>query len=221
MDPQKENDTEHQAASPQTGSPESSASAGGSQAHESSDVAPTDFGQHTQNYIEAYHATAEWIRFADAKAAVILTVGGAMGGLLIPTVQKIVTNSDETVHLFPYWQAVTVSLFILYILFLLVSGVYAFLCINPLRKKGKHPALEYCDHFHPAAISARYGNDEIQEFTQNCQKMGHDGLLDEVQAALLFDAHISTSKYDKVKNSLRTFAISVFFGFAYYLVLQL
>ena len=31
----------------------------------------------TENYIETYHAISEWIRFADAKAGVILTVGAA------------------------------------------------------------------------------------------------------------------------------------------------
>ncbi|MEL6110715.1 MAG: hypothetical protein AAFU85_32310, partial [Planctomycetota bacterium] len=37
----------------------------------------------TTDLIEGYHATAEWIRFADAKAAVVLTVGAAVSGLVV------------------------------------------------------------------------------------------------------------------------------------------
>lgn len=185
------------------------------------DSATPDIGQHTQNYIEAYHATSEWIRFADAKAAVILTVGGAMGGFLVPTVQKALSGPHaDAEHLVPYWQIVVVILFVLYVVFLMMSGIYAFLCINPLRHRGVHPALEHCDHFHPAAISARYQMDDLDPFYRNCEQNGVDGLLKEVQAALLLDSHISTRKYDKVKKSLKFFAASVFFGFVYFLMLQ-
>ena len=51
--------------------------------------------QGTENYIETYHAISEWIRFADAKAAVVLTVGGAMAGFLVPTVHKIIADTEE------------------------------------------------------------------------------------------------------------------------------
>lgn len=190
-------------------------------ASDSAELTFEELSQHTQNYIEAYHATSEWIRFADAKAAVILTVGGAMGGLLVPTVQKVVSAQHaDAEHLVPFWQVVVVILFVFYIVLLLVAGVYAFLCINPLRHRGVHPALDHCDHFHPAAISARYKKTDVELFVRDCKENGIEGLLDEVQAALLLDSYISSSKYDKVKKSLKCFAISVFFGFAYFLVLQ-
>ena len=96
----------------------------------------SDLGQHTQNYIEAYHATAEWIRFADAKAAVILTVGGALAGFLIPTIHSTLDAENQVTHWIPYWRLTVVSMFVAYVVFFLLSGVYAFLCINPLRKKG-------------------------------------------------------------------------------------
>ena len=51
--------------------------------------------QGTENFIETYHAISEWIRFADAKAAVILTVGGALAGFLIPTVQAIISDPES------------------------------------------------------------------------------------------------------------------------------
>ena len=179
-----------------------------------------DVGQYTQNYIEAYHAVAEWIRFADAKAAVILTVGGAMAGLLIPTIHNVVGALSDAEHLVPFWQTITISLFVLYILFFLLSGIYAFLCINPFRQRGRHPALDHCDHFHPAAIASRYKRNDCELFIKNCKANGEAELLNEVLAAILLDSHISTRKYDFVKISLKLFATSVFFGFAYFLVLQ-
>ena len=188
---------------------------------ESPVISADEIGQHTQNYIEAYHATAEWIRFADAKAAVILTVGGAMSGLLIPTIHRIVDQQDGNVeHWIPFWQTIIVSLFVLYVVFFLLSGIYAFLCINPFREQGRHPALDHCDHFHPAAIASKYRRSDFDEFMKNCKSNGQSALLDEVLAALLLDSHISTKKYDYVKMSLKLFATSVFFGFVYFLVLQ-
>lgn len=38
----------------------------------------------TEILVENYQIIAEWIRFADAKAAVTLTVNGVLLGLLIP-----------------------------------------------------------------------------------------------------------------------------------------
>ena len=180
-----------------------------------------EVGQFTQNYIEAYHATSEWIRFADAKAAVILTVGGAVAGLLVPTIHSAISGDKaQAEHLIPAWQPTVLILFTLFIIFLLLSGVFAFLCINPLRKKGRHPSIEHCSHFHPAAISARYEMQEVQRFIADCDATGEVGLLREVQAGLLLDAHISTQKYNKVKYSLRLFSTSMVFGFLYFLFLQ-
>jgi hypothetical protein len=41
----------------------------------------------TENLVATYDTVAEWIRFADAKAAVVLTVVGAIAGTLIPTLR--------------------------------------------------------------------------------------------------------------------------------------
>ena len=178
--------------------------------------------QDTENFIETYHAISEWIRFADAKAAVILTVGGAMAGFLIPTIHKIIEVPEEPVaHLLPYWKETCIALFSLYIIFFLLSGVAAFLCINPLTRKGKHPSLDHCQHFHPAAISARYGDESVEEFVHDCETIGAIAIKREVQAAILIDSHISSAKYKRVKRSLQYFAVSVFFGFVYFLTAQL
>ena len=41
----------------------------------------------TENLVATYDTVAEWIRFADAKAAVVLSVVGAIAGTLIPTLR--------------------------------------------------------------------------------------------------------------------------------------
>lgn len=176
--------------------------------------------QGTENFIETYHAISEWIRFADAKAAVILTVGGALAGFLIPTVQKVIESTPDEAHLIPVWKTVCLVLFGLYIFFLLTSGVFAFQCINPLRKKGRHPSLKFCQHFHPAAISAAYTDDEVERFVSDCDQIGSTALQREVQAAILLDSHISSVKYNRVRYSLIQFAMSVFFGFSYFILTQ-
>ena len=125
------------------------------------------------------------------------------------------------------WYAISVAwpgcliLFGLYVLFFLISGIYSFLCINPLRRKGRHPSLDYCSHFHPAAVSNAYAIDDVKEFIDDCEQVGPVALKREVQAAILLDSHISTAKYKRVRVSLICFGISAFFGFVYFLLAQL
>lgn len=181
----------------------------------------TSAEQSTENYIETYHAVSEWIRFADAKAAVILTVGGALAGFLTPSIHKVIADPPDAQHLVPYWQVICFALFGIYILFFLLSGVYAFLCISPIRNKGKHPSLDFCDHFHPAAIASKYSLEEVQKFVDDCKDIGAESLKREVQAAVLIDSHVSSKKYARVRAALQLFGVSAIFGFVYFLMAQL
>lgn len=62
----------------------------------------------TANLIEGYHVIAEWIRFADAKAAVVLTVGGAIAGLVIPTLKSYL-DEDSALHPTVWWTTMVSS----------------------------------------------------------------------------------------------------------------
>ncbi len=174
----------------------------------------------TANIIEAYHAVAEWIRFADAKSGVVLTVSAALAGILIPTIRPII-DDPEGIHLIPMWKAAALSFFALFLIFLILSGVAAFRCINPFRLRGKHPSLERCSHFHPAAISDNYKIDQEQEFVRDCNQGGVVKFREEVLTALLIDSHISNSKYQRVSSAIHWFTISVAFAFLYLLTIQL
>jgi hypothetical protein len=172
-----------------------------------------------ENSIEIYKITAEWIRFADAKAAVVLTVGGGLASVLIP-------------HLKPYLEAVSkgealawlkpgvLSCFGLWIIILALSAFYAFRCIVPYRLRGKHPALDFCQHFHSAAISVAYKADELERFFDTYRRLGHEKMLREVTAGLLLDSHISSSKYFHVTTSIKLLAFSSIFGFLFLLLSQ-
>jgi hypothetical protein len=172
-----------------------------------------------ENSIEIYKITADWIRFADAKAAVILTAGGVLAGVLIP-------------HLKPYLEAVrkgealawlepgVLACFGLWLGVLLLSAFYAFRCIVPFRQKGMHPALDFCKHFHSAAISVAYGADEQERFFETYRRLGHDKMLREVMSGLLIDAHISSSKYAFVTAAVKLLAVSSFFGFLFLFLSQ-
>jgi len=64
----------------------------------------------SENFIETYRLIAEWIRFADTKAAATLTVNGVLLGLLVPTLKTYtaVTNA----HLASWWTPLVVVLFL-------------------------------------------------------------------------------------------------------------
>lgn len=168
-----------------------------------------------EELIDTYNAIAEWIRFADAKAAVVLTAGGALASVLIPTLKPYIAEFEAGQRLGDWWLYIVVGMFLLWLLLLTLSSVSAFRCIMPLRRKGQHPALGTCQHFHPAAISAAYTIDQVDDFRKKYAQLGADGFRQEVVSGVLIDAHISSAKYGRVGNSIRLLAASSVFGFLY------
>jgi hypothetical protein len=172
-----------------------------------------------ENLIDIYQVIAEWIRFADAKAAVVLTVGGGLAGLLIPTLKEYL-HSDKLVHPFPWWTKVVVALYMLFVVALVLSSIWAFRCILPFRRRGRHPALGRCAHFHPAAIYSAYQLDDVDRFIEDCDKLGTTGLKKEICAGVLIDSHISAAKYFLVTTSIRLMGLAAVFALLYLLAIQ-
>lgn len=172
-----------------------------------------------ENLIDIYQVIAEWIRFADAKAAVVLTVGGGLAGLLIPTLKEYLHN-EKVVHLFPWWTTLVVTLYVAWVGILVLSSFWAFRCILPFRRKGKHPALGRCQHFHPAAIHFAYQLDDVDRFIKDCSELGTASLKNEVAAGLLIDSHISAAKYHRVTTSIRLMGLSALIALCYLLAIQ-
>jgi hypothetical protein len=170
----------------------------------------------TENLIAAYESVAEWIRFADAKAAAVLTVVGALIGVLIPTLSEYFKHNEPVdIH-----EAGIVVLFAGTMIVALTSSFFAFRCILPFRQKGQHPSLEKCSHFHPAAISSRYRMDQYDEFIEGYQASGVKGFQKEVMAGLLIDSHISAAKYKHVTLSIRLLGVTAIFAMLYMLAIQ-
>jgi len=172
-----------------------------------------------ENLIDIYQVIAEWIRFADAKAAVVLTVGGGLAGLLIPTLKDYLHN-EKVVHPFPGWTSIVVILYVLWVGALVLSSIWAFRCILPFRRKGKHPAMGRCQHFHPAAIHSAYKLDDVDLFIRDCSKLGTASLKNEIAAGLLIDSHISAAKYQRVTTSIRLMGLSALIALFYLLAIQ-
>lgn len=173
----------------------------------------------TENYLDTYQIIAEWIRFADTKAAVTLTVNGVLLGVIIPTLKTYLTEST-TKHPMEGWPVVVVALFLAWLLALMISAIYAFRCILPLRGTGRLLALSQATHFHPAAVSEKYPLSELDRFVNDCETIGMTGLKREVMAGILIDSHLSNMKYRFVARSIQLLAISVVFGFLYLVAIQ-
>jgi hypothetical protein len=171
-----------------------------------------------ENFIETYKIVAEWIRFADAKAAVTLTVNGVLLGLLIPTLKTYLT--DTTPHPTTWWTGLVVGLFVVWLVLLVLSAASSFLCILPLRGTARSLTLSRAAHFHPAAVSQQYPLEDPSRFVDDCEKMGTAGLKREVLAALLIDSHLSSAKYGYVARAIQCLAASVAFGFFYLVAVQ-
>lgn len=171
-----------------------------------------------ENFIETYQIIGEWIRFADTKAAVTLTVNGVFLGLLIPTLKAYL--GEKITHPTEWWNGLVVALFLGWLLCVVASVISSFLCILPLRGKGRSLTMSHTTHFHPAAITRTYPVDDLNRFTGDCDAIGMAGLKREVLAAILIDSHLSSEKYGHVSRSIWCLAVSIGFGFFYLLAIQ-
>ena len=174
----------------------------------------------TENLISTYEQVAEWIRFADAKAAVVITVSGAMVGAILPTMNNFLKSRKAEEMASDPVRIMAVSLFGVFLVVALVTCFYAFRCILPFRMGGEHPALNQCSHFHPAAIAARYGIGAHEQFITDYSKVGVSGFQQEVLAGLLIDSHISSHKYKHVTQAIRMLAVLAGVAFLYLLAIQ-
>jgi hypothetical protein len=171
-----------------------------------------------ENFIDIYQTVAEWIRFADAKAAVVLTVNGVQVGLLIPTLKVFLDSRVQ--HSGSLWPNLVLTIFGLAAVSMLISAARAFLCILPFTRRGQHPAMQLCKHFHPASISQNFGLDQVKQFSQECAELSANHLRGEVAAGLLIDSHISASKYRQVTSAIRWLGISAVLSGFYFVLLQ-
>lgn len=172
-----------------------------------------------ENYLETYKMIADWIRFADAKAGVTLTVNGVLLGLLIPTLKTYLTDNTTT-HPFAGWTILVIVLFVVWVLLLVLSAINSFQCILPLRGTGRGLVLDHAAHFHPASVSEKYPLADIDRFVQECEGIGMAGLKREIISAILVDSHLSRAKYGYVSRSITLLAGSVVFGFLYLMAIQ-
>ena len=173
-----------------------------------------------ENLLDTYHFTAEWIRFADAKAAAVITVAAALAGFLIPSLQEYVKEMRSAAGGVNAWHIAVVSVFAIWLLTFVAACVRAFACIIPFRRRGIHPALQTCPHFHPAAISTRYRIEQVEEFVAACGSLRMADFRKEVSAGLLIDAHISATKYTRVTQAIRLLAVNALLGFTYLVMRQ-
>lgn len=171
-----------------------------------------------ENYVETYKVIAEWIRFADAKAGVTLTVNGILLGLLVPTLKAYI--ADTAPRPFEWWTTLVVVLFIGWLLFMAASAAMAFLCVLPIRGTHRQLALHHTRHFHPAAICQHFGLTDVERFIQDCNGMSAEAVKKEIQCAMLIDAHLSASKYGYVARAIKFLGGSIVFGFLYLLAVQ-
>ncbi len=136
--------------------------------------------EETETFIDAYQITAEWIRFADAKAAAVLTVCGALAGLLIPTLKPFVDEPTYSRRGGTNWE-------------LGYSWPGCSFCSPPacphfsvfsgFVSHGKHQPSDTASRFHPAAM-AKYDITDGKRFVRDCEAIGTSGFAREVLAGL-------------------------------------
>ena len=136
-----------------------------------------------ETFIESYKTIAEWIRFADAKAGVTLTVNGILLGLILPMLKTYLER--DTVRP-PWWTAMVVSLFLCWLLFPCYQQSVV-LCDTAIRGNAQL-VMSQTTHFHPAAVSQQYRLADFERFIGDFDKIGMTGFKREIIAAILIDS---------------------------------
>jgi hypothetical protein len=168
-----------------------------------------------RNLIASYEQIAEWIRFADTKAAVVLTVNGLLASFLIPTISELTGQTPGGLAISAY------ALFVGWALLAAWSCLRAVRCILPRALNEVHPAVARCPHFHPAAIAARYPFDQRDEFVEDFERLGCQSFRNQILHGMVIEANISTVKYRHVIASIRLLAAVAPMGLAYLALVQL
>lgn len=166
--------------------------------------------------IENYKIIADWIRFADAKAAVLLGVQGVLLGQFVPLSASFYGRVVAGEFSSRPWLFLVIGADVLWFGLFLASTWMAIRCIIPHSLKGRHRAFGRCNHFHPAAISSTYGEGEEERFLQGYVALGAEGYKREVLLGIFIDSFISSYKYRHVILSIRLFFVEVLFGFVFY-----
>jgi len=112
-------------------------------------------------------------------------------------------------------------LFGLWLIGLVGSSIFSFLCILPFRGAKRAMAYAQTTHFHPAAIAMKFPLTQLENFVAECDRIGTTGLKREALAALLIDSHLSNEKYGYVARSIRWLAVSVVFAISFLLTTML
>jgi hypothetical protein len=172
-----------------------------------------------ENFIETYRIIAEWIRFADAKAAVTLTVNGVVLSLVVPTLKAYLADKTA-LHPTAWWNTLVIGLFLVWMVLMILSGICSFLCVLPFRGQGRQMALSNTTHFHPAAVARSYSLADLKRFLADAEQIGTAGLKAEILTAILIDSHLSTEKYGYVARSIWFLAYSIALAFLYLLAIQ-
>lgn len=167
-----------------------------------------------RNLMAAYEQIAQWIRFADTKAALVLTVNGLFASVLLATVGDLSALTPAELA-----TAVT-AVFVVWALFVELSCLEPFRCILPRALNEVHTGVACTPHFHPAAIAAHYRLDQPDEFVRSFDRLESRHYRDEVLKGMLIEAHISTAKYRHVIASIRLLAIAAPLGFVYLTVVD-
>ncbi len=171
-----------------------------------------------ENFTESYKVIADWIRFADSKAGVTLTVNGILLGLLVPTLKTYL--AERTPHPARGWTVVVVVLFLTWLVFLVLSAASSFLCILPIRGTARRLALTHSPHFHPAAVTQSFPLLDVDRFVKDCERLGAEGMKREIMAAILVDSHLSSAKYAHVTRAVWLLGGNILFGCLYLLAIQ-
>ena len=106
----------------------------------------------------------------------MLTIIAALSGLLIPTLKSYFDTKGHGSYPASWWPTLVVMLFLLWLFFQAVAGLFAFACITPFRRRGRHPVIDHSRHFHPAGIAHHYRLEEHERFVADFEKVGLHGL---------------------------------------------
>ena len=195
---------------------------------ESDAKSPEEVDLETDNLIATYEQVAERIRFVDAKAAVVLTVAGALASILIPTLKEYFKNiaigesiaSGIVIGAFSIWLILTIWRAYCAFRHIVRSGILFVPVYLAVPSRWSASCFGCVLALSPSRDCGQVSVRRPQTICERLRSGRDQGFQAEVLAGLLIDSHISNSKYHRVTLSIRLLGMSSIFALIYLIAVR-
>lgn len=148
-----------------------------------------------ENYWRTLQMVNEWIRFSDTKSGIIVT--------LIGVIYTIIYSNSNEIYQYLISSNLSIGISLMGIILSIISGFYAFKCLNPRLKNPNPKSMIYFGHIATHNSYKKYLDFSISILNDD-QK-----IIEQLAEQVYVNSTISWNKFRNVSISIRFFFASL------------